>query len=335
MDDLFRGQRVLILGGLGFLGSNLALTLVERGAEVTIIDSLLPAHGGNTYNVEPIRRKVRISRSDIRSQPKLAAQVAGQDVIFSLAAQVSHIESMRDPLTDLDINCRAQLSLLESCRARNPRAKIVFASTRQLYGRPQRLPLDEQHPIVPVDVNGVSKRSAEMFYALYHRVYRMRTVSLRLTNTYGPRLNLRGASTGFVGVFLRKALTNSPIDIFGDGRQRRDFNYVDDVVEALLLAATRDEVDGREFNLGHDHHYSILDFAEMLNRHVGVPFRLVPFPEERQAIEPGDSYCDFKSFRQATGWTPRVDLEEGLTRTLEFFRQHRTHYWEPYHDSGV
>jgi UDP-glucose 4-epimerase len=335
MDDFFPGRCVLILGGLGFIGSNLALRLVECGADVTLMDSLIPQHGGNEYNIEPIRHQVRVSRADIRDQQELAEHVSGQDVIFSLAAQVGHLESMRDPLTDLDINCRAQLSLLECCRVQNPAAKIVFASTRQVYGRAQRLPLDEQHPIVPVDVNGVSKRSAEMFYALYHHVHRLRTVTLRLTSTYGPRLNLRGESTGFIGVFLRRALSNAPIEVYGDGTQRRDFNYVDDVVDALLLAATRDEVDGREFNLGHDRNYSVLEVAQVLNRQVGVPFRIVPFPADRLAIDPGDTFCDYASFRRATGWTPRVDLEEGFARTLEFFRRHRTHYWEPYHDSGV
>lgn len=335
MDDAFRGTRVLVVGGLGFIGSNLALGLVERGADVTVMDSLIEAHGGNTYNVEPVRRSIRVNISDLRDRQSLGALARGHDVIFSLAAQVSHVGSMQDPLTDLDINCRGQLSLLECCRRHNPQAKIVFASTRQLYGRPQYLPLDERHPVVPVDVNGVSKRSAEMFYSLYHRIYGLRTTSLRLTNTYGPRLNLRGASTGFIGVFLRKALLKQSIDIFGDGRQQRDFNYVDDVVEALLLAASSDAVDGQEFNLGHPRHYSLLDFAEALNRQVGVDYRLIPFPEEHAAVDPGDSYCDFGCFREATGWMPRVDLEDGLTRTLDFFRQHRTHYWEPYHDSGV
>jgi nucleoside-diphosphate-sugar epimerase len=240
-------------------------------------------------------------------------------LIFSLAAQVSHIGSMTDPFTDLDINCRSQLALLEACRHVNHNARIVYASTRQLYGRAQRLPLDESHPIVPVDVNGVSKRAAEMFYELYQRTYGLNSVCLRLTNTYGPRLNLQGDSTGFLGVFLRRALQRLPIEVFGDGTQRRDFNYVDDVVEALLLAATHDSVLGQSWNLGHPQHNSILDVALALNRLTGVPVRTIPFPPERALIELGDSYCDFQRFRAATGWTPRVDLETGLQQTLAFF----------------
>lgn len=336
MDSSLDGRKVLILGGLGFIGSNLALRLVEQRADVTLLDALINDQGGNRYNVQPIRDQVRIHIHDIRNSEILASMVCDQDVIFSLAAQTSHLESMQDPLNDLDVNCRAQLSLLECCRRTNPKVKIVFTSTRQIYGRPQYLPLDEQHWVQPVDVNGVSKYSAEQYFALYSRVYGLRTTCLRLTNTYGPRLNLRGASTGFAGVFLRKALMNSNIDIYGTGAQRRDFNYIDDVIDALLLATSdNDEVNGRSFNLGHTRHYSIRDVAEMLRLQTGISYRCIPFPSAQAAIDPGDCYSDFSQYNAVTGWTPKVELEDGLARTIKFFQEHRTHYWEPYHDSGV
>lgn len=320
MPETLRGCRVLVLGGLGFIGSNLTIRLVAEGARVTVIDSCLAGHGGRLENLDMVRDSVRIVTQDIRQQGVLTEFVRNQDLIFSLAAQVSHIGSMTDPLTDLDINCRSQLALLETCRHHNPAVRIIFASTRQLYGRAEHLPLNESHPIVPVDVNGVSKRAAEMYYELYYRAYGLRSVCLRLTNTYGPRLNLDGESTGFLGVFLRRALTNTPIDVFGDGAQKRDFNSVDDVVEALLLAAMSDNVVGQSWNLGHDQHASILEVAKTLQRLTGVSVRTLPFPPEQALIELGDSYCDFHRFHSATGWTPRVDLETGLKKTLTYFQ---------------
>lgn len=336
MDSNLGGRKVLILGGLGFIGSNLALRLVEQRAEVTLLDALINDQGGNRYNVQPIRDQVRIRIQDIRDSEILASIIRDQEVIFSLAAQTSHLGSMQNPLDDLDVNCRAQLFLLECCRRTNPGVKIVFTSTRQIYGRPQYLPLNEQHLIQPVDVNGVSKYSAEQFFSLYSRVYGLRTTCLRLTNTYGPRLNLRGASTGFVGVFLRKALMNSNIDIYGTGTQRRDFNYIDDVIDALLLAASDSvKLNGCSFNLGHTSHYSIRGVAEILRLQTGISYRCIPFPSAQAAIDPGDCYSDFSQYNAATGWTPKVDLEDGLARTIKFFQEHRTHYWEPYYDSGV
>jgi UDP-glucose 4-epimerase len=336
MRDFYRQRRVLILGGLGFIGSNLALKLAELGADLTLVDCLLPEHGGSLDNIEEILDRVRLVNADIRDATSLESLIPGQDVIFSLAAQASHTGSMRDPLTDLDINCRAQLALLECCRQGSPDAKIVFTSTRQVYGRPQRLPADENTPVNPVDVNGVSKHAAELYYALYHQVFGVKSVVLRLTNTYGPRMNLRGVGSGFLGNFIQKALMNARIDVFGTGRQRRDFNYVDDVVDALLRAGRSDIVNGQAFNLGHPEHHSLLDVVRVLQHLTGVTFRVVPFPDDYAAIDIGDSYCDFSGFRAATGWLPRCNLAEGLSRTISFFGPHDWTDWEEaHHDSSV
>jgi nucleoside-diphosphate-sugar epimerase len=320
MSDAWRGKRVLVTGGIGFIGSNLAIRLVELGARVQLVDSMLPAYGADLANIEPVRERLRVNFSDVRDRHSLGWLVRGEDVIFSLAGQVSHLDSMEDPETDLEINCRSQLSLLESCRRENPGVRIVFASTRQLYGRPEYLPVDERHPLHPVDVNGINKLAAEMYYTLYHRVHGLATVSLRLTNTYGPRMDLHSDRKGFVGVFLRRALAGEAVRIFGTGEQRRDFNYVDDVVDALLLAAESDLLLGQSLNLGHPRTYTLIEFVETLARFVPFRWEIVPFPADHAAIDIGDYYGDFAAFQAATGWSPRVDLADGIERTIDWFR---------------
>ncbi len=320
MSEFYRGKRVLVTGGVGFIGSNLAIRLVELGAEVLLVDSMLPAYGADLRNIEPVRDRVTVNFSDVRDRHSLSYLVKNEDVIFSLAGQVSHIESMQDPMTDLEINCRSQLSLLECCRRNNPGVRIVFASTRQLYGRPRYLPVDEKHPALPADVNGINKLAAEMYYTLYHQVHGIDAVSLRLTNTYGPRMDLNNDRKGFVGVFIRRALRGEKISIYGTGEQRRDFNHVDDVLDALLLAGENDAVQGEVFNLGHPRPYSLLEFVDILRRYAEFEYELVPFPRESLAIDIGDYFGDFGKFRDATGWSPAIDLAEGLERTVEFFR---------------
>lgn len=305
---------------MGFIGSNLAIRLTSLGAEVTIVDSMLPQYGGNLTNIEPIVDQVRVNFSDVRDQHSLDFLVKDIEVIYNMAGQTSHVESMTDPMTDLEINCRSQLALLESCRAHNPAVKLVFASTRQLYGRPRYLPVDEKHPTEPVDVNGVHKLAAEKYYAVYSQVYGLRCVSLRLTNTYGPRQQLRGNKQGFVGIFVRMAVHGEKISIFGDGRQLRDFNYVDDVVESMLLATDNEELYGNAYNLGSDDRYSLLEFVEILARYCDFEFGTIPFPPDHKAIDIGDYYADSSLFRGVTGWTPQVSLEEGLRRTVDYFK---------------
>ncbi len=327
MQASFVDREVLILGGMGFIGSNLAIRLVSLGAKVKIVDSMLPQFGGNLANIEPIRDRCQINYSDIRDSYSLDYLIQGVDVIYSVAGQTSHIESMADPMTDLDINCRSQLSILESCRKHNPDVKILYASTRQIYGRPQYLPVDEKHPTVPVDVNGINKLASEQYYTLYSRVYGMKCVSFRLTNTYGPRQHVCGEKQGFVGIFIRRAIDQEPIRIFGDGKQLRDFNYVDDVVDLFLSATDNPDVYGNVYNLASNEHYSILDFVHILGKYCEFKSEVVPFPPDQEAIDIGDYYGDFSLIHQDTGWEPKIGLEEGLKRTVEYFKPRKRLYW--------
>jgi nucleoside-diphosphate-sugar epimerase len=323
MDDLstfYVGKRVLVTGGLGFIGRNLAHALIDCNAIVTIVDSRLSQTDLDEDCETRIRDRVAIYTVDLRDQPQIRDLVSKQDLIFNLVGQVSHINSMRDPFHDLEINCRCQLSLLECCREANPDVRIVHASTRQIYGRPQYLPVDEQHPLAPVDINGINKLAAELYFQLYSRVYSMESVCLRLTNTYGPRMDLANPHNGFIGVFLRQALLGEKISVFGTGEQRRDFNFVSDVVEAMLRAGACNQMVGRSFNLGSDEHFTIKEFLETLRSLLKIDYEVIPFPDEHKAIDIGDYVGDFSSFQRLSGWRPRVGLLAGLTSTIEYFR---------------
>jgi UDP-glucose 4-epimerase len=325
----FENRRVLITGGLGFIGSTLAHELVGAGALVTLVDSLIPTYGGNRANIADIADRVHVNISDIRDTHSLTDLVRGENFIFNLAGQTSHIDSMDNPYDDLEINCRAQLSILEACRHHNPEATIVFASTRQIYGRPRYLPVDERHPIAPIDVNGINKTAGEWYHLLYGNVYGLRVAVLRLTNTYGPRMRVKDARQTFLGYWLRQILSDKEITIYGDGSQRRDFNYVDDAVRAFLLAAVRPEARGQIYNLGSDEVVELAELADLLISVNGRGSRiLVPFPPERKAIDIGDYFGDFAKARGELGWAPSVGLREGLERSLTFFRAHKAAYWD-------
>ena len=326
--DAFRGRRVLITGGLGFIGSNLARRLVEAGADVLLVDSMIPEYGGNVTNIAGIEDDVTVNIADVRDVHSLPYLVGEREVIFSLAGQTSHLDSMADPYTDLEINCRAQLSLLEACRLANPEARIVFASTRQIYGRPEYLPVDERHPIHPVDVNGINKTAGEWYHLLYGRMYGIPVCVLRLTNTYGPRMRVKDARQTFLGYWLRQIVAGDEIAVFGDGLQKRDFNYVDDAVDAFLLAGTRDEALGKVYNLGDSEVVSLLDLArKLVELNGGGSFKVVPFPDDRKAIDIGDYYGDFSRIKDDLGWEPRIGLDQGLRRSIDFFREHGNGYW--------
>jgi UDP-glucose 4-epimerase len=325
----YSGKEILITGGLGFIGSNLARSLVAQGANVTLVDSLIPQYGGNPFNIEDIRDKVSVNFCDVRDTHAMTYLIQGKDYLFNLAGQTSHLDSMTDPHTDLDINAAAQLSILEVCRKENPDIKIVFASTRQLYGKPDYLPVDEKHPIRPVDVNGINKLAGEWYHLLYNNVYGIRSCALRLTNTYGPGMRVKDARQTFLGIWIRLLLEGKPIKIFGDGLQLRDFTYVDDCIEALLLAGASDKANGKVYNLGGSEVIGLKNLSKiMVNLGHGGSFELAPFPSERKAIDIGDYYSDFSLITKELGWVPKTDLKDGLKRTLNYYSTHFSHYWD-------
>lgn len=324
--DWFKGKRILITGGLGFIGSAIARRLVGL-ADITLVDSLIPEYGGNLANIYGIEDKVRVNISDVRDPYSMRYLVQGKDVVFNMAGQTSHMDSMTNPYTDLEINARAQLSILEALRHYNPTVRIVFASTRQLYGRPEYLPVDERHPVRPVDVNGINKAAGEQYHLLYHQVYGIPTCVLRLTNTYGPGMRIKDARQTFVGVWIRCLLEGKAFEVWG-GEQLRDFNYVEDVVDAFLMAAQDERADGQVFNLGSDEVVSLKELAYTLiqaNEGVGK-FEIKEFPIERKKIDIGDYYSDYSSIARTLGWKPHVSLSEGLKLTLDYYRLQLENY---------
>lgn len=326
MNDLFRAydrKVVLVTGGLGFIGSNLVHRLAaDSGAEIRVIDSLDPECGGNAGNLDGVARPVQVNIFDLKASASLRDVLRGVDVIFSLAGRVSHIDSMTDPVSDLRANAEAQLNLLDLCRRVIPSARIVYSSTRQCYGRPHSLPVREDHPTHPVDINGINKFAAESYHRIYHEVYGLETCSLRLTNTYGPRQFTRNARLGFLGWFIHQLLCGEEIVLFGDGRQLRDFTYVDCVVEALLMAGIHPQAPGSLYNLGGGQPTSLIDLVELMIEIAGHgKYRLAPFPDDRRRIDIGSYYSDCSRIAADLGWRPAIDLREGLTRTFDFFRR--------------
>jgi UDP-glucose 4-epimerase len=325
--EFYRGRAVMITGGLGFIGSNLARRLTGLGADVLLVDSLIPDYGGNLFNIDGFADRLRVNIADIRQQTTMNYLVRDREVIFNLAGQVSHIDSMREPYTDLEINCRSQLTLLEACRHHNPGVKVIFAGTRQVYGRPDSLPVTESHLVRPTDVNGINKAAGEYYHLVYNNVFGIRACSLRLTNVYGPRQLISHNRQGFIGWFIRLAIEDRPIQIYGDGSQLRDFVFVDDAADAFLRAGADDACNGEVFNVGGDRPISHRDLSAMLVAVAGTGrVEYVEWPKDKKAIDIGSFYADSSKFRRATGWIPEVGLEDGLRRTVEFYRKHYTRY---------
>ena len=326
MTSPFQGKKVLVTGGLGFIGSNLARRLLDAGADLILLDSLIPEYGGNLFNIAGLEDKLQVNISDVRDEHSMRYLVQGQDFLFNLAGQTSHADSMENPYTDLDINCRAQLSILEACRKYNPAIKVVYASTRQIYGKPKYLPVDEDHLLGPVDVNGVNKIAGEEYHILYNNVYDVRACALRLTNTIGPRMRVKDARQTFVGIWVRLLVEGNPFEVW-EGHQLRDFTYVDDAVDAFLLAAASEESNGQVFNLGGDCVISLKDLADLLVEiNGGGRYVTRSFPSDRRRIDIGDYYANFNRIRTDLGWEPKVLLREALTRTLAFYRENLQHY---------
>jgi UDP-glucose 4-epimerase len=328
VEEAFDGAPVLVTGGYGFIGSNLVRRLVSLGAQVTVVDALIPNTGANRFNLADVEEHITVYVANMAAEESMKEPLRGRTFVFNLAGQVSHVHSMRDPHADLMMNCQAQLGLLEACRKHAPGAKIVFAGTRQQYGRPEYLPVDERHPLRPIDINGIHKVAGEAYHLLYGRLYGLRTTALRLTNTYGPGQLMRSSRQAFVPCLTRLAIDGQQLPIFGDGQQLRDFTYVDDVVEALLVAAHCPESDGEVFNLGGERPYSIREFVDILLGVVGRgSYAFVPFPEDRRQIDIGNYYGDYSKIKLALNWQPTVLLAEGLRRTVEYYRRHRKQYF--------
>jgi len=327
MNEEFKETEVLITGGLGFIGSNLAHKLVKLDANVTIVDAMIPEMGGNLYNIYEIRDRVKLNFADIRDENAMNQLVKDKDYIFNLAAQLSHTESMKDPFSDLDINCQGHLILLEACRKFNDDTKIIYTGTRAQYGKILYNPVDEKHPINPTDANGITKHACEQYHLLYYNVYGIKTTSLRLTNTYGPRHQMKHKEQGFVGWFIRQAIDNEEIKIFGDGQQVRDINYVDDVVDALLMAAIDDKVNGEVFNLG-GCPVSLLNLVKLIIDAVGRgTYKLVEYPKEWKKIEIGNYIADITKIKNELGWEPKTDIKEGLIKTVKYYERNKSYYW--------
>jgi UDP-glucose 4-epimerase len=328
--QFYRGRAVMITGGLGFIGSNLARRLVDLGADVLLVDSLIPDYGGNLFNIDGIADRVRVNIADIRQQTTMNYLVRDRDVIFSLAGQVSHIDSMRDPYTDLEINCRSQLTVLEACRNHNAGVKVVFAGTRQVYGHPDSLPVTESHLVRPTDVNGINKAAGEYYHLVYNNVFGVRGCSLRLTNVYGPRQLLKHNRQGFIGWFIRLAIENETIQIYGDGSQLRDFVFVDDAADAFLRAGASDACNGEVFNVGGEQPISHRELTTLLTEIAGSGrVEYIEWPPEKKAIDIGSFYADSTKFKRTTGWMPGVSLADGLRQTIVFYREHWKHYVDP------
>ncbi len=324
--NTFINKKILVTGGLGFIGSNLARKLVELGARVTLADNLVPEYGGSLFNIDDIKDSVQVRISDVRDSQTMADLIKGQNYLFNLAGQTSHMDSMQDPQTDMEINCRAQLSILESCRKYNPDIKIVFASTRQIYGRPDYLPVDEKHLLRPTDVNGINKMAGEWYHVLYNNVYGIKACSLRLTNTYGPHMRVKDARQTFLGIWIKLLLEGKPFDVWG-GEQLRDFTYIDDAVDAFLLAAAHDEANGKVFNLGGCEVVSLRNLADLLVAANGRGiFQMREFPADRKRIDIGDYYADDRFIRSELKWAPGIDLKKGLVLTLDYYRRHLERY---------
>jgi UDP-glucose 4-epimerase len=317
----------MITGGLGFIGSNLARRLVALDAHVLLVDSLIPEYGGNLFNIRDIADRVKVNVADVRDETAIDYLVRECEVIFNLAGQVSHIDSMRDPYTDLEINCRSQLSILEACRKHNRAVRVVFASTRQVYGRPDRLPVDETHLVRPTDINGINKAAGEHYHLVYNNVFGVQACVLRLTNVYGPRQLVKHSRQGFIGWFVRQAVEGQDITIYGDGSQLRDLVYVDDAAEAFLLAGASNQADGEVFNVGGLAPVSHRELASLLVEIAGRgSIRFVEWPGEAKAIDIGSFYTDSGKIRARLGWAPRVSLPDGLTRTIQYYRQYLPYY---------
>lgn len=325
----YKDKKVLITGGLGFIGSNLAIALARGKSSVTIVDSAIPRQGGNMFNISPVKSRVKIVFSDIRSPKSMNRLVVGKDYIFHLAGQVSHVDSIKNPLKDLSINAEGTLVVLEACRKFNPNAHLIFTGTRGQYGSTIKLPVNEMHPMNPKGVYAITNLCAENLVMVYDQIHKIKSIALRITNTYGPRHQMMHDEYGVFNWFIRKAIDNEGIPVFGDGRILRDFLYVDDLVEAIMQAGLCDKAYGTVFNVGSGKPINFIELAKMISRIAGSGrFNFTEFTKERKELEPGDYYTDITKIKRIIGWRPKISLEIGIKRTLDYYRKYKKYYWK-------
>jgi len=327
MENYFKNKKILITGGLGFIGSTLAHRLAKMEADIFLVDSLISEYGGNNFNINGIEDRVKVNIADVRDKHSMDYLVKDKDIIFNLAGTLSHIDSMNDPFTDLEINCKSQLSILESCRKNNRDVKIIFAGTRGQYGKADHLPVDEKHLMHPTDVNGINNIAGESYHILYNNIYGIRAVSLRLTNTYGPRHQMKHHKQGIINWFIRQLIEGQTVKLYGDGKQIRDINYVDDVVDALLLVTCNEKANGEVFNLG-GIPKNLIDLVEtMIDVYGKGNYELIPFKDDLKKIEIGDYIANYEKIKSAVEWEPKVSLEEGLQSSFDYYEKYKEYYW--------
>lgn len=328
MDDVFRGRNILITGGAGFLGSNLAHALVQRGSLVTVFDAELPLYGGNRFNLHGIDDRITLRAGDVRTAADVDAAVAGQDVVFHLAAQVSYIDSLVEPFLDLDMNALGTLRVLDAVRRLAPNAHLVFSSSRLVYGKILTNPVDESHPTEPLSIYGVHKLTAEKYCRIAYDRHETRTTILRIPNPYGPRQQMKHPKYSIVGWFIRQALEGKPLTVYGDGTQERDYIFVDDVTDAFLRAAASEQASGEVYNVGTHERVRFVDMVNAVIEIVGAgQIEYVPWPGAYEKNETGDYIADTRKIERALGWQAHVPLREGIQRTVAYYRQNRQHYW--------
>lgn len=326
--NFFKGKNILVTGGLGFIGSNLAIKLVKYGARVTLMDAMIPDYGGNFFNIESIKSRINVNISDIRDENSMSHLVKGKDYIFHLAGQCSHIMSLTNPFPDIDINIKGTAILMECCKKYNTDARVIYTGTRGQYGHSTILPVNEEAPTNPKGIYEISNLTAEKIIKVYSDNFNIRSVLLRLTNVYGPRAQMKHHHYGVANWFIRQAINGETIKIFGNGQLKRDFLYVDDAVDAILQSALTDKVVGEVFNVGHDKPCNFLELAKLIIKIAkSGNWEFAPFTPERAAQEPGDFYSDITKIKKIVGWEPKTSLQEGIKKTVHYYRKHKRHYW--------
>jgi UDP-glucose 4-epimerase len=325
---MFKGRRVLITGGAGMLGSSLAHRLVQLGSQVTVLDAMFPHFGGNVFNFAGIQDDIRFVRGDIRDEAIVRECVEDVEYVFNLAAQVSYIDSNTDIMTDLDINCRGQIKLLEACKATGAHQRVVFASSRFVYGRIEYNPVDEKHPLNCLSIYGIHKLAGEKYHRFFYDMYRIPTICLRISNPYGPRQQMKHSKYGIVNWFIRLALEGKPLTIYGKGLQARDYVYVNDIAEAFLLAALSDKTSGQVYNVGSGQGVRFRDMARLIAEIIpGTSVMETEWNPGSYFVETGDYVSDITKVRQDTGWSPKVSLREGIELTVDYYKRHKDFYW--------